>query len=400
MNGAEVLSIRVLSDTINGINSCFESFVNKMSERLEAARKLMEETQEEERVSAALLEAARIAEGAAQAALIAAEAHLAALIAMSVENPACLMEIPAATENVSRCKDIYEQAVHHRQLMEHRYELAGMCLQYANMNLEQLENEFGGVRMMSDGIVRIQSARLSAAHKILDSYSSLMNDEVLQDFEKWEKYEPKEKEPIRPDEIRSRLNPGRNVCHGLLAMVCARDEKFRTTVQNYREAGRTDEVILKIRKNMAGRLAEEIVRGAFVPFGRSVDTQARTTFCDGTYTKTDLIVHNLVAPIILGRGEGMGAREGGDLGVEVKAGSGSYILSQKEHLQFQAQGHAACQVSCTICTRDICTVSGDAENSLRQVMHDSGSPVIGMLPYKKELDDICIEFVFGEQTDV
>lgn len=400
MNGAEVLSIRVLSDAINEVNTCFDGFVSKMNERLDAARRLMEETQNEERTSAALLEAAHVAEAAAQASLLAAEAHLAMLFTMSVENPACLAEIPAAMEAVSRCKEAYELAVHHRELMEHRFELAKQCLDHATMNLEQLENEFGGVRMMSDGIVKVQTARLAAAHRVLDTYSSLVNDTVVQEFEKWEKHKPEDKEPIRPDEIRSRLNPGKNVCLGLLAMLCAKDEKFRTTVQGYREAGSTNEVILKIRKNMAGRLAEEMVRGAFTPFGRSVDTQARTTFQDGTYTKTDLIVRNLVAPIILGRGEGMGAREGGDLGVEVKAGSGSYILSQKEHLQFQALGHAACQVSCTICTRDIGTVSSDAESALRQVMHDSGSPVLGMLPYKKELDDICIEFVFGEQSNV
>lgn len=400
MNGAEVLSIRVLSDAIKAVNTCFDGFVSKMNERLEAARRLMEETQDEERTSAALLEAARVAEGVAHGALIAAEAHLGMLLAMSVENPACLAEIPAAMEAVSRCKEAYEQAVRHRELMERRYDLARQCLQNANMNLEMLENEFGGVRLMSDGIVKVQTARLAAAHLILDTYSSLVNNTVIQEFEKWEKHKPADKEPIRPDEIRSRLNPGKNVCLGLLAMLCAKDEKFRTTVQGYREAGSTGEVILKIRKNMAGRLAEEMVRGAFAPFGRSVDTQARTTFPDGTYTKTDLIVHDLVAPIILGRGEGMGAREGGDLGVEVKAGTGSYILGQKEHLQFQAQGHAACQVSCTICTRDIGTVSTDAESALRQVMHDSGSPLLGMLPYKKELDDICIEFVFGEQTNV
>lgn len=30
------------------------------------------------------------------------------------------------------------------------------------------------------------------------------------------------------------------------------------------------------------------------------------------------------------------------------------------------------------------------------VMHEAGSPLLGMLPFKSELDDICMEFVFGE----
>ena len=33
-------------------------------------------------------------------------------------------------------------------------------------------------------------------------------------------------------------------------------------------------------------------------------------------------------------------------------------------------------------------------------MKNSGSPLFGMLPYKEELDKVCIDFVFGEDKNV
>lgn len=396
MGQANVRSVEKLTQTIKEVGGCLELFGSRSEERLGTAHRLKEETEREERLSSGMLEAARAAEAAANAALIAAEATLASLIAASVGNPALALEIPAAAEAVSHCKQALELAVRHREIMERRFELARNCLGLASANFEQLTAELNSVRVANDAKTAQQLSRLAAAFGDLGGYASRTSSPVTAKYEKWEKYEAKPKEPIRPDEIRLRLNPDRNVCMGLLAMLCAADEKFRVMVNGYRAAGKTDDVILKIRKNMAGRLAEEIVKGALAPFGESVDTQARTYFDDGTYTKTDLIVHKLIAPIILGRGEGMGAREGGDLGVEVKAGSGSYILNQKAHLVFQAKGHALCQVSCTICTRDIVNINDTAEEGLRRVMRESGSPMLGMLPFKSELDSICIDFVFGE----
>lgn len=396
MSQAEVRAISAFAQTINEVRSFLEHFKDKMQERISIARSLKEETESEEKISRGMLEAAKAAEAAARMALVAAEATLAGLIAASVENPLLLAEIPAAAEAVSRCKQALDIAVRHRELMEHRYEMAQKAMQLANANIEQLEAELSSVLVLADSNAVRQMARLALASNDLGEYAARTNSTFTQEYEKWEKYEVKPREPIRPDEIRARLNPSCDACLGLLAMLYAADEKFYANVQGYRSAGKTDSTVLKIRKNMAGRLAEEIVRVALAPFGESVETQARTEFDDGTYTKTDLIVHKLVAPIILGRGEGMGAREGGSLAVEVKAGSGSYILGQKSHLIFQAKGHTLCQASCTICTRDIGNIDSASEEALRQVMHESGSPMLGMLPYKSELDEICISFVFGE----
>ena len=121
---------------------------------------------------------------------------------------------------------------------------------------------------------------------------------------------------------------------------------------------------------------------------------------DGKYTKTDLILKDLKVPIILGKGEGRGAREGSDLAIEVKTGKSSYLYAQKGHMQFQSLGHLDSKLSCTICSKDIKDLSTEKEEELRKAMNNSGSPLFGMLPYKEELDKVCIDFVFGEDKNV
>ena len=92
----------------------------------------------------------------------------------------------------------------------------------------------------------------------------------------------------------------------------------------------------------------------------------------------------------------MGAREGGNLAIEVKTGKSQYIYSQKEHMILQSEGHKNSQVSCTICSKDIKDLSIEKETELRDSLKKAGSPLLGMLPKKEELDDVCIKFVLGE----
>jgi len=91
----------------------------------------------------------------------------------------------------------------------------------------------------------------------------------------------------------------------------------------------------------------------------------------------------------------MGAREGNDLAIEVKSGNKDYIFSQKEHMIFQSKGHKNSKISCTITTRDIKDLSEEKELVIRNALKDAGSPIIGMLPAKSEIDEICIKFVLG-----
>lgn len=128
-----------------------------------------------------------------------------------------------------------------------------------------------------------------------------------------------------------------------------------------------------------------MVKFAFSPIG-TVSTQDRRYFENGRYTKIDLVVKDLKNPVILGQGEGMGAPVGGSLAVEVKTGHSEYIYNQKDHMIFQAGGHQDCSTSITICSGDIHDLPEEKERELRNAMRDAGSPIVGMLPKKDDID--------------
>ena len=106
-----------------------------------------------------------------------------------------------------------------------------------------------------------------------------------------------------------------------------------------------------------------------------------------------MILYGLKKTLILGRGEGMAAPAGGNLGIEVKSGKKEYIFEQLSHMEKQAKGHSQCDISCTVCSRDIKDLSPEKEQLLRSRLSEAGSPILGMLPRKSELDKDCIEFV-------
>lgn len=309
-----------------------------------------------------------------------------------------------AFQEFSAAKEEYEQAKQHREALERRYELAVKCVNIAQEMLETVQMKFN----YSESKIKITSEkgiyRLSMALEDLKKYLSEVAPEVLAEVQKWGEWKPDEKKPVSPKTLHDRLNVSDGVIKAILAYLYATDERFRESVNGYRQQalieGKRDSVELKIRKNMTGRLCEEVVIRAFGPLGESVETQGRTYLDDGSYTKTDLIVKNLKAPLILGKGEGMGAREGGDLAIEVKSGKKEYIYSQKYHMQKQAIGHASSSVSCTVCTRDIKDLTPEKEEELRKAMIEVGSPLLGMLPPKAELDLACIRFVFGDEKSV
>ena len=58
---------------------------------------------------------------------------------------------------------------------------------------------------------------------------------------------------------------------------------------------------------------------------------------------------------------------------------------------FQAGGHRAADASITVCTRDIKDLSPDEQKEIRRKLREAGSPLIGMLPKKDDLDEACKE---------
>ena len=393
-------------------------------EAVNEAEQLLQETQQEEQNSAQMLNTAREIEEAAHAAMVAAEAILLAaearLAAVAAEaaavasmNPVAIASASAevfsaqkayqqAREAYEFAKKAYEAAKAHRELLEKRYEMAKQALNLAQLMKAKLETQCLKCITQITPLVEQGVSRLTQAHDDLNKYHGEKTSVDLQvrDFNTWRNYQPRIGEPVKPEEINARLNPSRAVMQGLLKERYRIDPKFRAQVDSYREQAKTDRagVETKIKKNMVGTFAEEIVKDALKPYGGVHSAQERVYLSDGTYTKPDFVLHDLKTPLIFGRGKGMGVRENGSIAVEVKTGQSDYILAQSEHLQTQAQGHAAQDASWVICTRDIREIEEHKQRELRTNVKDAGSPIVGCLPYKSELDAVCIDFVFGDNN--
>jgi hypothetical protein len=89
----------------------------------------------------------------------------------------------------------------------------------------------------------------------------------------------------------------------------------------------------------------------------------------------------------------MGAPVGGSMAFEVKCGKAEYLYSQKDHMIFQSEGHKQADAQCTLCSRDIHDLPEEKQKELRDALHDAGSPMVGMLPRKNEIDQSCLDFI-------
>lgn len=386
MSSTKVFSLDIFESTVNGVNQLVNESDSISKEVLSQCQRVLEEAQIEEQNSRLMLEEARVEEAM----------RLAEVISLTAGLPETAYELYQAEQE-------YERAKVRRERLERRYELAQKCLEIATENLEETTSIFNIT--LNDINEKKNSGlfRINRAYEDLKNYLSTLNSTSLKKVEEYIKYSYKEKNPVKPDEILKRLNLSSVEMFAILYEKYAKDEKFFNLINNYREEAKTiskEEIITKLKKNLAGSLGEEIVIRAFVPYGKNVLTQERTVTEDGKYTKTDLILKDLKVPIILGKGEGMGTREGSDLAIEVKTGKSTYLYAQKEHMQFQSLGHLDSKLSCTICSKDIKNLGSEKKEELRKVMKNSGSPLFGMLPYKEDLDKVCIDFVFGEDKNV
>ena len=366
MSSTKVFSLDIFESTVNGVNQLVNESDSISKEVLSQCQRVLEEAQIEEQNSRLMLEEARVEEAM----------RLAEVISLTAGLPETAYELYQAEQE-------YERAKVRRERLERRYELAQKCLEIATENLEETTSIFNIT--LNDINEKKNSGlfRINRAYEDLKNYLSTLNSTSLKKVEEYIKYSYKEKNPVKPDEILKRLNLSSVEMFAILYEKYAKDEKFFNLINNYREEAKTiskEEIITKLKKNLAGSLGEEIVIRAFVPYGKNVLTQERTVTEDGKYTKTDLILKDLNVPIILGKGEGMGAREGSDLAIEVKTGKSTYLYAQKEHMQFQSLGHLDSKLSCTICSKDIKNLGSEKEEELRKEMKNSGSPLFGMLP--------------------
>jgi hypothetical protein len=335
------------------------------------------------------------------------DAAIAQLIASTPSNPAGMAAASATIARIEPqippAEQEYKEAVGHRKALEQRYEMAVKCVQMAQQRLEELQEKFGYGRQNIEVIVDSAIPRLNLAYQDLSGYVARIAPAVQESVDAWFHEKPQDNEPVYPKEIRDRLDVSVPIVDAVLEYLYATDDGFRASVDNYcteMKKGDTAGAELKIKKNMVGRLCEELVIRTFQPYCSSITTQGREPLPDGSYTKVDMIAYGLTNPLILGKGEGMGAREGGSVAIEVKSGHCDYLYAQLNHLLSQAIGHAGCDTSCVICTRDIHDLSPEKEKELREKLREAGSPMIGMLPRKDSLDAQCIHFVKGKIEDV
>jgi hypothetical protein len=419
--------VESLEDLVRGLGSVREALETACREQIGAAEGKCSETQEETQNSVTMLESACQAQQEAQQmltqaqtnlqsaedALAAAESALSACEAQPPDKdgggPYCSGEESAAAEALSAvteaqavvtaAEDALLQATENRQLMEQRVEYAKQALAMAEQVLEQAQHECTSRMNAVCSAMETGKARLTAAQHALEAY--LATTPSAAQFYSWLHWRPEQGKPITPDVIRDRMNLSVDQQRLLQEYLYNRSPAYHALVDRYRGAwaGAKDDVERNIvnrntRIHLSGEFAEQLARHALAPLGGTIETQGRTFVGDGgRYTKTDLLVTNLRVPVILGRGDGMGAPVGGSMAFEVKCGKADYLYAQKEHMTFQAEGHKQADAHCTLCSRDIHDLPPEKERELRDALRDAGSPMVGMLPAKNDIDTSCLDLI-------
>lgn len=349
-----------------------------------------------------------------QSALSAANSALSACATQSIDedggHPNCFSEefdiadAEAAAERaeaeLTLAQADLEQAKENNQLMEQRVECTKQALAIAEQVLEQSRTECA-VRLTTVlQSVDLATRKLTAAQQALDAY--LATNPLASQFHAWLKWNPVQYGgPITPDTLRDRMNFSAEQLGLLQEYLYDRIPAYRGLVNKYRcqwEIARGDVernvVARKTRIHLSGEFAEQMTRHAIAPLGGEIETQGRTLVGNnGRYTKTDLLVTHLRVPVILGRGDGMGALVNGSMAFEVKCGKADYLYSQKDHMVYQTEGHKQADAHCTLCSRDIHDLPSEKEKELRETLREAGSPLVGMLPRKNEIDQSCIAFI-------
>lgn len=403
---ANVFNIDVFLSTIKSLLSIEHETNDKCAEGLNKAENILQETQEELKISNGMLDVARVIEAEKLAEQLAADARMAKALAeeaaaIASGNPiaiaAASAEVAAATPELIRATEEYNKAREHRERLEHRVELAQRCVSIAEEMVSTLRLRFNYSQAKISKDILEGNGRLQNAYDDLSTYLSRISSIALKEISDFYKWKPEEKKPVTPDVVHDRLNASSSVNNAILEYLYVTDPKFRFSVDRLcaqlKTPGNEASVETKIKKNIVGRLCEELVIRSFAPMGERVETQGIYYLENGTYTKADMILYGLKEPLILGRGEGMAAPAGGNLGIEVKSGKKEYIFEQLSHMEKQAKGHSQCDISCTVCSRDIKDLSPEKEQLLRARLREAGSPILGMLPRKSELDKDCIDFV-------
>lgn len=448
---ANVKNIDGILRTIAEITQVATNTASAASDAQRKAQELNSETEREERNSKQKLEQAKKAEKAAKqaheaakAGVVAAKAAVAVAAAAIPFSAAALataqQALVAARALEKATYAAYQTAKAHRILMETRYKMAQACrmraaamlgklisacashvpkvadltnrtasrLKVAKGDLDNFQSHIAnGVNIVvpqstpktsTQKTIACESSSKNVTAKRNDKISSLDNaiGKQSEEYKKWRDYTVAD-DVVRPDKIRERLNPPDEVRMAILRDKYEKNPRFRQQVDDFRkklasgDPQQIEYVKMQSKKNMAGQLGEDIIKEGLSPLADNVSTQVRQDLKDGSYTKIDITLEGLKKPIVFGKGEGMGAREGKSVAIEVKAGHEEYLRAQKPHLKKQVEGHKEYDVSLIMCTRDIKDMS--AESNYREDIKNAGSRAIGMLPRKDDINDVVWRFL-------
>jgi chemotaxis protein histidine kinase CheA len=423
-----------LEELLQGLLSVRDQLESACREQINAAESKLCAAREEAETSGQMLELAAQHEQAAQQAVNAAQSNLqsclAALSSAVSALSSCQAQPPDENGNPPDCSDEesavasaeadteaaqaeleqaqvhFEQAKENRQAMERRVEYSKQACAMAEQAMEQARAECSARLASVSQSLETATRRLFAAQEALNAY--LATNPAMKQFHSWLKWDVTQHgSAITPNTLRDRMNLSAEQRALLQEYLYDRNPQYRDLVDRYRgewAAAKGDAerniVARKTRTHISGAFAEHMTRLALAPLGGKIETQGRTFVGDsGRYTKTDLIVTDLRVPVILGRGDGMAAPVGGSMAFEVKCGKADYLYSEKGHMVFQAEGHKQADAQCTLCSRDIHDLPPEKEKQLRETLHEAGSPLVGMLPRKNEIDESCIDFIrSGEEV--
>jgi len=434
MAQVSVGKVENLEDLVRGLLSVREALGSACQEQIAAAESKCKEAREEAENSELLLESAIQKEMAAQRAIDVAKENLesnqsslcAANSALSACNaqpkdeegksPDCSSEesdVATAEDAIEQAQAELEQtqadlelAKENHQAMEQRVECVKQALTMAEQAMDQSRVECAVRFAAVSSSVEVATGRLTAAQQALNAY--LATNPPAAQFHSWLYWKPAQHgASITPVTLRDRMNLSAEQRVFLQEYLYDRNPGYRGLVSRYRgewAAAKGDAerniVARKTRIHLSGEFGEQIARHALAPLGGRVETQGRTFVGDnGRYTKTDLRVTDLRIPVILGRGESMGSSAGGSMAFEVKCGKAKYLYSQKDHMVFQAEGHKQADAHCTLCSRDIHDLPTEKERELRDTLRESGSPLVGMLPRKNEIDQSCLAFIRQQEGE-
>ena len=284
-----------------------------------------------------------------------------------------------------------------------------------------LETLFGGVAGGTIGAAGYGVSKIVAKFSPeVVSPSDLVVAKRAEAFEKWQK----QIEPVLPTGRNVHMGDVRNYSKqldtnldGFAAHLKATDPQFAARVNNvakeYSEAvaakdlGAIGRLETQMKRNLAGDLGEALGVAKFRPFFEKFTTQKRVQ--DGA-TIIDVVFEGAKQPISI-RGHGL-VKKGGNLPVEIKAGTESYFKGEIDsgHLLKQVGGHAEFGKGLVITTRDVSNAYMNAggirdasdtyfrSGGARALLKEAGSAPWRLLPYKAEIDAAVARLVRGDSV--